>query len=107
MTSDDVGRAVSGTAALQLGARPIWWGVDGHVGTERWAFDGVGLSLLAIPDDTTVGGRTTLMVSLADAWRLGLQGQVERTRSGEQTGLYWTAAAGLQWSPAVQQRTGR
>ena len=101
LTTDDVDRSVSATAALQLGTRPIWFGLDGHVGEERWAFDGEGLSMLAIPDETTMGGRSTLMVDLGDTWRLGLQGHVESTRSSEaETGMYWSASAGLQWTPA-------
>jgi tetratricopeptide (TPR) repeat protein len=101
LTFDDVGEEVSGQAGVTLVTSSIRLELGGQVGVERWPVVPSVPLVLTLGQDVTLGGTLTAVVPLSNTWALGAQGQAEQLEAQGYRGWYFSAAAGLVWSPRM------
>lgn len=86
----------SGLVGAWFESNPVAVYLSGHLGTEHWAADLAGPSVLSIPARTHAGSTLTALWSLGQSFRIAGQASVATLDSGGVAGLYWSASLGAQ-----------
>jgi hypothetical protein len=86
----------SGVAGAWLVHGPFLAFLQGHLGTEQWAADLASPSILSIAPTSRMGGRLTAFYDVSRMLRMGVHVASERLAAEGATGLFWSAALGLQ-----------
>jgi tetratricopeptide (TPR) repeat protein len=86
----------SGEAGAALLGGPLLVYLFGHVGTEHWAANLAGPSLLSIAPRTRSGGSLTLLWNASRLLRVAGQAEACTLAADGATGAFWSVALGLQ-----------
>jgi hypothetical protein len=77
-------------------AGPLSAYLQGNLGTEHWAVNLTGPSVLSIAPRTRGGGSLTLFVHITPALRVAGQAEAYALAAQGATGIFWSASLGLQ-----------
>ncbi len=105
MTHDPLVSAASALADVTFRLGQVTLDLRGHAGTERWAFDLAGPTILSFLANASRGTTFTTSAQLSSNLALFAQGQYESTASSAATGWYGSAAVGMRLTPSNAKPT--
>jgi hypothetical protein len=101
-TLDDRGNSVSGNLALSTLWDPVSVYAEGFLGTERWAFDFAGPSIMSFDSQATYGGTLTVEWAATKHLRFAVQGDAARLHEDSASGDYWSVSLGIHYGPELR-----
>ena len=96
LTREEAGPWASFLAGASLLAGPLSVYLQGNLGTEHWAVNLTGPSVLSIAPRTRGGGSLTVLVNITPALRVAGQAEAYALAAEGATGMFWSASLGLQ-----------
>jgi hypothetical protein len=101
-TLDTRGNSISGNVGLSALWHPFALTAEGFVGSERWAFDFAGPSIMSFDSETPYGGTLTAAWRASPRLRVALQGDAARLHDDSAWGNYWSISLGVHYGPELR-----
>lgn len=110
LTRDPEGSSTSAVFGATIISRRMLVDMQGHHGTERWAFSMAGPTVLSFGASSKYGGKVTAGYEVSREATVYVQAQYEhitQPAAGIQDGRYTGVSVGIRWSPKNRKEDGR